>query len=1126
MRQFIVLWFLFFVSISNSLFASEEGYSIKIGVAESGWAPFLFVENDQPKGYLADYISAISNETQINVTWDIVADRAELLTNVENGNYDIFFYGGNSSKYDSDYFNGENILPRYISAFSLKESQLELTPEKLESVKIALPKGTIPYKNLPNLEIIYKANIKESLTAVATGEADVAFADHAAGLYAIRSALLPDFEVQAAPKSIRQNYQPIKVLYRKLAGEQLKESFEAARAQLPRDVVNELQETWQLQSGQFINRNDIFTAEELHWIAEQAPIRVGGINDVPPFSYQIGGELKGYSVDYLSLISEITGLTFNYKYDVEWSQQLGLAKARNLDLLHMVRKRDDLSGFMLFSNPYLFAGPTVLYGRDVHERVESVERLVDKTVAVRRGYLEQVYLTREYPNLDFKLVESTGAGLNMVLTGEADFFICQSDTCDSYIYQNFISNLSVVGELGIPELKNLNKATFGVRSDWPELLAIINKAINAVSDEKLNKLKSRWLNKLERKQLLVETLSESEKRWVMNNKRLAFSLPLKMTPFAFVEDNDAKGIAKDLISILEQKYDLDASFINYDSWRDIVEAVINGDLDFVPAMTITEERRKKLLFTTPFIDMPEAIFIKSSSPLLSNLNSASGKTIGLVRGSLLVDAVRETYPQLTIKEYTTIGDTLLALHEGDIDITIMNPLVAQYHMTTLNLQGLMQTGDTQFRQKLAIAVHPSKPELVSLFNKVIASLDNAQMGLIQDKWSNLKVVNRTDWANVASISSSIIVLFIIGVLLANTMKRRKSLKFTNSVKQRLENAQRVAKVGSWDVDSDNGLHSLSREAANILGVAQTKTMSRIEYVQLISEVDRKQYLIKMEDALTSGLLNVEYRLGSAENNRWVKEVSELIFDGNGQFVSAKTTIQDISEFKAQQNELVRRQQDLNELTSKLLSVQEEERKRVARELHDDLSQRLAVLSIDLGAISNKLESDDNRQSVDKVKQDIVGIAEDTHSLSRRLHPSIIDDLGIIEALKSELQRFEKREQITTEFFCTIQILEPNKDIELVLFRVVQEALRNIAKYSEASKVQVTLAIIQDSIFLQVIDDGIGFDIEEARKREGLGLKSMTERAKLVDGRLHIESEEFKGVRIELEIPIHKNQSTS
>lgn len=209
--------------------------------------------------------------------------------------------------------------------------------------------------------------------------------------------------------------------------------------------------------------------------------------------------------------------------------------------------------------------------------------------------------------------------------------------------------------------------------------------------------------------------------------------------------------------------------------------------------------------------------------------------------------------------------------------------------------------------------------------------------------------------------------------------------------------------------------------------------------------------------------------------------------------------------------------ELRDLTSKLLYVQEEERKRIARELHDDLSQRMAALSIKAGNLEQKTESEEQKSELRDLHKALVNVATDIHGLSRRLHPSILDDLGLVDALRSEIDSFKEREGIFVNFDASEAINNLSSDVELSLFRIVQESLRNIIKYSAASHVNVELKDVDNTIYLSVQDNGMGFDVPSAMRSPGLGLQSMRERAKLINGDLKISSVLNEGTKIEIKI---------
>ena len=204
------------------------------------------------------------------------------------------------------------------------------------------------------------------------------------------------------------------------------------------------------------------------------------------------------------------------------------------------------------------------------------------------------------------------------------------------------------------------------------------------------------------------------------------------------------------------------------------------------------------------------------------------------------------------------------------------------------------------------------------------------------------------------------------------------------------------------------------------------------------------------------------------------------------------------------------------LSGRLLTAHEDERRHLARELHDDLTQRLARLAIDAG----RLEQGDggDRGVVTTMRSDLVQLSEDVHALSYRLHPSVLDDLGLVEALRAECDRVARRGALRVEVDARDVPEALPGDASLCLFRVAQEALSNAARHAGASAVTVLLSPSGRGLQLAVSDNGSGFDPARSRDRASLGLASMRERVRLVHGQLDIESTPGRGTTVVAWVP--------
>jgi PAS domain S-box-containing protein len=210
---------------------------------------------------------------------------------------------------------------------------------------------------------------------------------------------------------------------------------------------------------------------------------------------------------------------------------------------------------------------------------------------------------------------------------------------------------------------------------------------------------------------------------------------------------------------------------------------------------------------------------------------------------------------------------------------------------------------------------------------------------------------------------------------------------------------------------------------------------------------------------------------------------------------------------------------LASVSHRLIEAQEQERTRIARELHDDVVQRLAMLAVELGelyqASSDLLHV---RSRVGELQQQATEIASDVQSLSHELHSAKLEYLGITSAMKAFCHEFGNQAKVEIDFQSHDVPIPLSPDISLCLFRVLQEALHNSAKHSGAQRVEVGLWGASNEIHLAVRDSGEGFDSEALKRSQGLGLISMEERLKLVKGTFSIESQPTRGTTIHARVP--------
>ena len=212
---------------------------------------------------------------------------------------------------------------------------------------------------------------------------------------------------------------------------------------------------------------------------------------------------------------------------------------------------------------------------------------------------------------------------------------------------------------------------------------------------------------------------------------------------------------------------------------------------------------------------------------------------------------------------------------------------------------------------------------------------------------------------------------------------------------------------------------------------------------------------------------------------------------------------------------------LRDLSGRLITAQEEERKRIARELHDDLNQRMALLSIELEQLGQQIPQKQGNllRRVRGLRAKAQEISTEIHGLSYRLHPFKLDHLGLAAALKSFCEELSASQGLKIEFCHQGFPATLPADVTLCVFRIAQESLRNVTKHSGAGEAQVVLEKTGAAVRLTVSDTGRGFDTESETMKRGLGFISMRERLRLVGGEITIHSQPGRGTRIDVLVPL-------
>lgn len=334
--------------------------------------------------------------------------------------------------------------------------------------------------------------------------------------------------------------------------------------------------------------------------------------------------------------------------------------------------------------------------------------------------------------------------------------------------------------------------------------------------------------------------------------------------------------------------------------------------------------------------------------------------------------------------------------------------------------------------------------------------------------------------------------------------------------ERLQRLLEMTNVLPWEANAETWRFTfVGQQATTMMGYPIPQWYGPDFWPSHIHPEDREQAI---EFCLTSSEIHdkyeFEYRMIASDDRVvWIHDLVNVVRE-NGKAKRLTGFMIDITERK-------QTEEKLRELSGRLINAQEEERSRVARELHDDLNQRMALLSIELEQLGQKIPEgqEDIRKRVRDLWTNAQEISSEIHRLSYKLHPTKLDHLGLASAVKSLCDELSHHHEIRIEFNQKGFPATLPKDVTLCVFRIAQESLRNVIKHSGVNEARVILDRNDDAVQLIVSDLGCGFNTNSELSTNGLGFISMRERLRLVGGRISVHSEPLCGTQIEVSVPL-------
>ncbi|MGB9715318.1 MAG: GAF domain-containing protein [Thermodesulfovibrionales bacterium] len=341
-------------------------------------------------------------------------------------------------------------------------------------------------------------------------------------------------------------------------------------------------------------------------------------------------------------------------------------------------------------------------------------------------------------------------------------------------------------------------------------------------------------------------------------------------------------------------------------------------------------------------------------------------------------------------------------------------------------------------------------------------------------------------------------------------------------KENLLRAQHIAHLGNWIWDIKKDKLTWSEEVYQIFGLPTGQELTFETFLNYVHPEDKDPVKKAVTNALYGRQYDIEHRIILSDGKmKFVHEQGEVIFGESGEPVEMLGTVQDITERKMAEIELMDSREQLRNLLLHLQTVREEERMKIAREIHDELGQALTALKLDISMLSDKLYPD-HKNLVDKTESMIKRIDETIQSVKKictELRPPILDHFGITAAIEWYVDEFKKRTGINCDVSFEPNEINLNQELSTALFRICQEALTNVSRHADASEVKLELKLKGERVLLEIKDNGKGITEKQLLKPKSYGIMGIKERVNFLGGNVTINGIKGEGTYMSVSIPI-------
>lgn len=645
---------------------------------------------------------------------------------------------------------------------------------------------------------------------------------------------------------------------------------------------------------------------------------------------------------------------------------------------------------------------------------------------------------------------------------------------------------------------------------------------------------------------LPDSLTRDQRDWLNQRGQLRVGLVLQ-APYAQFDRRAQvlSGANVDLVNLLARTLQVELRWRNFSDQAELEKALGKGEIDFAPGLTQTPAGLRMWLYSDPYMRVPQLVVGERDGAGAVDLEKLDSTVRVAVRmPSATADYLRANYSHLNVQGVPLERQALQLLLSQQARYAVIDEAQLSRLSRESEFSGLAVVGDIGYPQLLRVASRRDAPELAAIIGKALTAIAPKDLEQLHAQWLQPKYPQVSQspglWKNIALL---LLVLLLASAAIVLWQRKQQQvlerdlLAAREDLTKRLasEEALRLAQfsidqstVGILWVNWDSHVRYANQAAEAMLGYERGGVVDRplIDFEPGLN-MDRWLSLWKNARSSDEGPQNFESNCVRADGSILPADVSLSFL----RFREAEYLVVFITDVTERRRSLAALQESesrlqvlaeqLRELSAHLETVREEEKARIAREVHDELGQMLTVLKLETSMCELAYAELDPglRERLNSMKRLIAQLFQLVRDVATALRPPILD-AGIASAIEWQAQRFETRTQIP----CLVQVpdnLPTLPDATAIgLFRILQESLTNVMRHAEAHTVELTLSLNAGVLCMTVADDGKGFDQRQERPAS-FGLVGMRERVLIMGGRLHLDSTQGEGTTLRIDIPLEQ-----